>query len=102
MKKNPVRVDYLPHESDRVRLSIEAWNVANGAPFDAMAVGLLMRRCSVQLADLEELRHAVSVLPVMERCSEQSGEEWLEATSAAAGRMARPRLARSVVAGGAR
>jgi len=34
MKNNPARVEYLPHESDRVMLSIEAWNVANGADFD--------------------------------------------------------------------
>ena len=102
MAKTPARVEYLPHESDRVRLSIEAWNVAIGADFEPREVALLMRRCSVHLAYLEELRDAVSLLPVVERCSEQSGEQWLEATAAAATRMGRSRLARRMVAGGSR
>ena len=75
IRKPRARVEWLPHESDAVMLSVEAWNIEAGAPFDPKQVAAIMRRCFWRIHDLEErIRGAVSVLSDVAGREEARGE----------------------------
>jgi hypothetical protein len=79
IRKPRERVEWLPHESDAAKLSVEAWNMDAGAPFDPKQVAAIMRRCFHRLRDLERITHAVSVLSDVAGREEASGKRGLGA-----------------------
>lgn len=90
MKKQ--RIEWLPHESDAVKLSVEAANIEAGAPFDPKQVAAIMRRCFWRLHDLEErISGAVSLLSDVAGREEARSERGMGSGASQAARVVRAR-----------
>jgi len=104
-EKKPVeRIEWLSHEKDHIRLNIEAHNMLAGAPYDVGDVAALMQRCFRRLFDLEKLADAVSLLPIVERCSQPRGSRRIETAATAKTSVVRSRkgLGACLVVGGSK